>query len=106
MARKPSVTRTIPCTKATVLCMDIETCTPVTKEVTLTRTYKDEGKLLKACREVIETDGKTKVAHVSHVAVVEIRYGMSEQKFIENAEILPPLSKSDAGEETTEDTNN
>lgn len=89
MARVPQVTRTIQTTKATVLCMDIENREPVNIDIVLPRTYKDEASMMKAAKNAIENDAIKCVQIVAHT-VEETLYGMSEQKFIELATILPP----------------
>lgn len=102
MARVPQVTRTIQTTVVNVLCADTELGELVNKEFTLPRTYKDEDALLKAVRKIGET---ATIKPVSVVAskIVETLYGMSEQKFIELAEVLPPRgTKADATEAVNE----
>ena len=89
MARTPMVTRTIVTTKATLMCLDIEAGEPFNTEVILPRTYKDEKALLKKARPLVETD-TIKAVHVVDTEEVETLYGMTEQEFIENAQILPP----------------
>lgn len=89
MARTPMVTRTIVTTKAIIMCLDVEAGEPFNKEVTLPRTYKDEKALLKKVRPLVETD-TVKAVHVVDTEEVETLYGMTEQEFIENAQILPP----------------
>ena len=89
MARTPMVTRTIVTTKAIIMCLDVEAGEPFNKEVTLPRTYKDEKALLKKARPLVETD-TIKAVHVVDTEEVETLYGMTEQEFIENAQILPP----------------
>lgn len=91
MPRIPQVTRTITTTLATVLCLDLETGEPVTKTVTLPRTYKGEAKVLKAARKKLESD-KLKVAHVSTYKSQQKLYGMTEERFVELADELPPRS--------------
>lgn len=94
MAKEPMVTRTITTTKANVMCLDINTGEPINKEVTLPRTYKDESSLLKKVKSVIETD-TLKAAHIVDTEVIETLYGMTEQRFIENAIVLPPRTKTE-----------
>ena len=89
MARTPMVTRTIVTTKAIIMCLDVEAGEPFNKEVTLPRTYKDEKALLKKAKPLVETD-TIKAVHVVDTEEVETLYGMTEQEFIENAQILPP----------------
>lgn len=89
MARAPMVTRTIITTKATIMCLNIESGEPFNTVVTLPRTYKDENSLLKVARKQIEND-TVKAVHVVDTEEVETLYGMSEQDFIIHASILPP----------------
>lgn len=101
MARKPAVTRTIITTKVNALCLDLVKCEPFNKEFVLPRTYKDDKKLMKALEEVGNTE-TAKVVHVVDKEEVETLYGMSEQKFIENATVL---DKDTRKELEAEDTN-
>ena len=48
-----------------------------------------EKALLKKARPLVETD-TIKAVHVVDTEEVETLYGMTEQEFIENAQILPP----------------
>ena len=89
MARQPIVSRTIQTTKANVLCIDVENERPFTKEVVLPRTYKDEKSMLRKIKPLIETD-TLKVVHVQSFVVESTLYGMTEEEFIQFAQILPP----------------
>lgn len=88
MARAPMVTRTITTTKAIVMCVDVEAGEPFNKEVTVPRTYKDNDSLLKTVKPIIETE-KVKAVHIVDKTEIETLYGMTEQDFIEHAEVLP-----------------
>ena len=92
MARVPMVTRTIQTTRANVMCLDIERGEPFNKEVILPRTYNDEKAMLKQAEKVINND-TVKAVHIVAFNVEETRYGMTEQQFIEVAEVIPPLEK-------------
>ncbi len=98
MARTPQVTRTIQTTKVNVLCLNIKEGNPFNQEVVLPRTYKDEKHLLKAVEKVINTDD-VKAVHVLDSVIEETLYGMSEQKFIELATVLPPRKSTDKSDE-------
>ena len=89
MARKAMITRTIKGTKVTALMVD--TITPRTYEqsFSIAHTYKDDKSLLKAV-EAVANDEVNRVVRILSADVFTTLYGMSEQKFIENAEILPP----------------
>lgn len=103
MARTPQVTRTIQTTKVTVLCLNIKEGNPFHQTVVLPRTYKDDKAMLKAVEKVITTDS-VKAVHVVDSVVEETLYGMSEQKFIEMATVLPPRKSTD--NEGEDDTSN
>lgn len=92
MARVPMVTRTIQTTRANVMCLDIERGDPFKREVILPRTYKDEKAMLKQVEKVINSP-TVKAVHIVQSTVEETRYGMTEQQFIEVAEVMPPLEK-------------
>lgn len=102
MARTPQVTRTIKTTIVTVLCLDIVNGEPFNKQVTLPRTYKDEKAMLKEVEKVINTDNQ-KAVHIVNFTVEEKLYGMSEQKFIETADELPPRKVYSEVTEKTEE---
>lgn len=89
MARVPMVTRTIVATKANVMCLDVQAGEPCNKEVTVPRTYKDDESLLKKVRPMLETD-TLKAVHIVDKEEIETLYGMTEQEFIQHAEVLPP----------------
>lgn len=87
--RKPMVTRTIQTTTVTLMCLDTETAEVENRTVTLPRTYKDEKAILKVAKPLVETDN-FKAVTVVDTEVNEVLYGMTEQEFIEHANILPP----------------
>ena len=87
MARQPMITRTFTSTKVNALCIDLESCEPFNKDVTLPRTYKDKQALEKALDKLINDD-KVKFVQAVSTKVVEELYGMTEQQFIETASIL------------------
>lgn len=89
MARKPMVTRTLKATKADVLCVDtIEQRTYIVS-VTLPRTYKCDEDALAVARGVVDTD-TVKAVRIMSREESETLYGMSEAKFMQLADILPP----------------
>ena len=89
MARLPMVTRTIVTTEANVMCIDVQVGEPFNKVVTVPRTFKDDEALLKKVKPLIENE-RVKAVHIVDKKEIETLYGMTEQKFIENAEVLPP----------------
>ena len=88
MARQPQVTRTIQTTKAKVLCIDLVNEQPFTQEVVLPRTYKDERSMMKKLKPMLDSE-TVKVVHVQSFVVESTLYGMTEEEFIEKAQILP-----------------
>lgn len=102
MARKPMVTRTFQTTKANVLCMDTASCEALNKSVTLAGTYKNEDKLMKAVKSVVEVDN-IKAVEIVDTKVEDILYGMTEQDFITNAVKLDPETRKKIEQGTTEE---
>lgn len=94
MARIPMVTRTIISTKCTVLCMNLEEGIPFEQEVTIPRTYPDTTKMLKQVAKMIDNE-TTKAVHIKSYEEQETLYGMTEAKFMEYAEVLPPRATID-----------
>lgn len=90
MARKRMVTRTITSTKVKVTVYNIE------KEETQTLEYKLSGKLSAddALKAITKEHKEMRPLKVTEVEVQKELYGMSEEKFIELAEIFPPRAKA------------
>lgn len=89
MARQPQVTRTIVTSNITVLCLNLENKEPFEQIIVMPRAQKDDKKLMKKLSAMIDND-KVKAVHVIKIETTETLYGMSEEKFIETADILPP----------------
>lgn len=93
MARVSMVTRTISTTVVTVLCVDTQTAEATNATYNISGTYPDDAKgnkkLLEAVKKAYETD-TNKIVSIVDKQVKEDLYGMTEQKFLETAEILPP----------------
>lgn len=82
------ITRTIKSTKVNALCLDIVSAEPFNQSFILAGTYKDTSKIKKALEKQFNNEEHV-IAHIVSVEELNTLYGMSEQKFIENAEILP-----------------
>lgn len=115
MARIPMVTRTITATKVNALCINIDTAEPFNKTLIISGTYKDEKAMLKAATSVIENEmleeytlaenetvedmlnknGRVKVVHIVESEEIETLYGMTEQEFIQKAQVLPARVKKE-----------
>lgn len=100
MAREPQVSRTLKTTKVNALCLDIVSCEPFNKEVILTGTYKDNAKLEKKVRELVDSETE-KFVHIADMEVVETLYAMTEQDFIKYAKPME-ARKSRISEDTQE----
>lgn len=94
MARN-MVTRTIISTKVNALCLNLVTAEPYNEVFTLAGSYKDMSKLKKMLDKQYNNEEHV-IAHIVGTEQVETLYGMTEQKFIENAEILPPRKTANA----------
>ena len=90
MARKRMVTRTITSTKAKATVYNIE------KDEIQTLEYKLSGELSAddALKAITKEYADVRPLKVTEVEVQEELYGMSEEKFLELAEILPPRAKA------------
>ena len=95
MAKATMVTRTITSTVCKVFGVNIDTKSPENREVVIARTYKDDAALLKAVQKIADDEHYKALAIESCEVKTELR-GMTEEKFIENSEILPdrPAPKS------------
>lgn len=87
--RKAMVTRTLQTTVANCLCVNPETREVTEKTLKLSGTFKDLKSLEKAVNKATE-DAPYRVVSITDTQVEETLYGMTEQKFIENADVLPP----------------
>lgn len=88
------VTRTITSTKAKATVYNIE------KDEIQTLEYKLSGELSAddALKAITKEHADVRPLKVTEVEVQEELYGMSEEKFLELAEILPPRAKAQSEE--------
>lgn len=82
------ITRTIKSTKVNALCLDIVSAEPFNQSFTLAGNYKDTAVIKKVLEKQFNNEEHV-IAHIVSVEELNTLYGMSEQKFIENAEVLP-----------------
>lgn len=87
--RTPMVTRTIPTTLVTFLAVNPETKSVTEETIALPRSYKDEKALKKALDKATEKE-TFKAVSIIGCEVHETLYGMTEEKFIAGADVLPP----------------
>lgn len=85
MAKTKYLTRTMKSTRASILCMDIETAEPLNKTVVLAGTFKTEAQILKEAKKLIEDD-RIKAVSVSAVQTESGVYRMPEATFLSLAE--------------------
>lgn len=92
MSRVRMVTRTVAKTVVTVLCVDTISAEPTNATYDIAGVFPEDAKgnkkLMEAIRKVYETD-TFKIVSVVDKKVEEVLYGMPEQEFIQNAQILP-----------------
>lgn len=85
---KRMVTRTVAITTGTAVVVDVNDLTPFEKSFQLPGEFKTPEHIMKRLSPV---DSDLKVIAVKNVMKKEVRYGMSEEAFIANAQELPPL---------------
>lgn len=98
MGRIAMVTRTINFTEVTALTVDVEAQATATQVFTLSGTFTENEKLIKALKKEYETD-TIKVVSVISTEVNEKLYGMTEQEFMSLAKVLPPRKNYNSQEE-------
>lgn len=89
MGRIAMVTRTINSTKVTTLTVDVTAQATATQVFSLSGTFADNDKLIKALKKEYETDN-IKIVSVISSEVEEQLFGMTEQEFMSLAKVLPP----------------
>ena len=83
------VTRTIISTKVNALCLNLLTAEPYNEEFTLAGSYKSNDVIKKILERNYNNDEHI-IAHIVSAIETSTLYGMTEQEFIKNAEVLPP----------------
>lgn len=93
MAKESMITRTIRTTRANVLCLDIETGEPCNRAFTVPRQPKKDKEILKFAEAALAaTEPNVHPVHVVDLEVHEDLYGMTESKFLANADkIIKPV---------------
>lgn len=89
------VTRTIITTKATALCLNLETAEPFNATIVLSGTYKSKKDVLKAFSKEFDEDDVKKAVSIVDYTEEETLYGMTEQEFLQYAKVLPPRGRKD-----------
>ena len=92
------VTRTIKTTALTVIAVNLDTNAVVEYEQILPSTYKDEKAILKALDKVTPPEPNMKPVAIKNVHIQNTLYGMSQELFLANAEVLPSREKTDDNE--------
>lgn len=99
MARIRMVTRTITETIADTLCVNISDKQLFNTSVKVSGAFDNADELLKAVKATHET-AEIKVVAVTNWIKQETLYGMTEERFMLFAEILPPRKNYDTETET------
>lgn len=92
MARTRMVTRTIESTKVTAMVVSVSQQAVTTEVFNIPQTYANAEKMLKALKEVVETDDLKVVSIVSSEIEQKV-YGMLESKFLQLATELDEKRK-------------
>ena len=100
--RKPMVTRSFEVTRVNVMMCNTITSEVHNKEFEVPRTYKDNEKLLKVVKSMVETDSD-KVVTIVDKSVATKLYGMSEADFLKNSIELDPETRKALEVETDDE---
>lgn len=90
------VTRTIITTKATALCLNLETAEPYNETINLSGTFKSKKDVLKAFSKAYDEEDVKKAVSIVDYAEEETLYGMTEQSFLQYAKVLPKRGEKKA----------
>lgn len=94
MAKESMITRTIKTTLANVLCLDIESGEACNRSFLIPREPKKEKEILKfAEAQLAASEPAVHAVHVVDCQVKEELYGMTESKFLANAEKISRPAK-------------
>lgn len=94
MSRPPQVSRTICTTLAEVLILDILNERPEIREIRVPRSYNTDRKLINRIQAALN-DPNLKVVHIRQKRVQTLRCTMTEQKYIETADILEIIEQGE-----------
>lgn len=95
MKKEKLITRTFVITQATVMVLNIETAEPSTETYEMLGIYKTDEELLKAVKELYDTDKDKAVAVTAKTEIEELR-GITESAFLANSLVLPAREKKEA----------
>lgn len=95
MAKQRMITRTIQTTTATLLCVDTTNGTTHEETIVLPTVFKTDKNILKVAEKMLDPT-TSKPVHVVAANVNEDLYGMTEEKFLELATVLPNRKPVDA----------
>ena len=94
MSRPPQVSRTICTTLAEVLILDILNERPEIREIRVPRVYNTDRKLINRIQAALN-DQNLKVVHIRQKRIQTLRCTMTEQKYIETADILEIIEQGE-----------
>lgn len=97
MKKEKLITRTFVITQATVLSLNVETAEPSTTVYEMPGLYKTDEALLKAVKELHDTEKDKAVAVAAKTEIEELR-GITESAFLANSSVLPAREKKEAKE--------
>lgn len=93
--RERMVTRTVKVSDVTCMMVNVDTREVFEKVVRLPGTFKTLEAAKKAVDKVYENMLSIKPIEVTNIHTEIILYGMSEQDFVNAAEVLPPRKKAE-----------
>ena len=103
MARKERmITRTINKTTCTMVVFNVTTELPEDRTVTLAGDFKTDEDLTKKLKELYET-GNEKVVHFKDRETISELYGMTEQTFLDHAELIKKKGETEDTEAEPDD---
>lgn len=106
MAKESLITRTISSTRATVLCLDIDSGEACNRDFDIPRTPKKDSDIIKfAAKQLAATEPNIHPVHVVDKELHEQLYGMPESLFMQYAQPIERKAKAPA-ETAPDNTNN
>lgn len=87
MARQPKITRTFKVTHITILAIDLDSAEPYNDTITITKCPKDEKAIMKRIEKAYNDEHK-KAVKIVDTKTEMLLYAMTEEKFIETAEVI------------------
>lgn len=95
MKKEKLITRTFVITQGTVFSLNVETAELSTEVFEMPGLYKTDEALLKAVKDIYDTEKEKAVAVTAKTEIEELR-GITESAFLANSTVLPAREKKEA----------